>query len=326
MIVKVGFVGCGGIAHTHMERLRKIREARMVAFYDIVPEKAREAAKSVGARAYPSLQEMLDKEELDAVYVCVPPFAHGFESEIVERGINIFVEKPVALSMDIAKNIESAIRRAGVLSSVGYMWRYFDTTALAKKVLEENGPVGMVEGLYIDPFWFPPGHWWIDKKKSGGQIIEQSTHVFDLARYLVGDVTRVYAELDTLLLTDVPGFKTEDVSLVTLKFKSGAIGVILSTCASRKTFTGTGLKIIAKKAVVEHGGHTGTLRIYRDDEVREIRTAVDSYLEEDRTFIKAVATGDGSEIRSPYSDAVKTLEVTIAANKAAENGRVVAIQ
>jgi len=326
LVVKVGFVGCGGIAHTHMDRLRKIREARMVAFYDIVPEKAREAAKSVEAKAYTSLQEMLDKEELDAVYVCVPPFAHGFEPEIVERGINIFVEKPVALSIDVAKKIESAIRKAGVLSSVGYMWRYFDTTVLAREVLKENGPVGMVEGLYIDPFWFPPGHWWIDKRKSGGQVIEQSTHVFDLARYLVGDVTRVYAELDTLLLTDVPGFKTEDVSLVTLKFKSGAIGVILSTCASRKTFTGTGLKIIAKKAVVEHGGHSGILKIYRDDEVREIRPTVDSYLEEDRTFIRAVATEDESEIRSPYSDAVKTLEVTIAANKAAEKARVVVIQ
>ena len=326
MVVKVGFVGCGGIAHTHMERLKKIPEARMIAFYDVVSEKAREAAESVGGKAYSSLQEMLDKEDLDAVYVCVPPFAHGFEPEIVERGINIFVEKPVALSMDTARKIESAIRKAGVLSSVGYMWRYFDTTALAKRVLEENGPVGMVEGLYIDPFWFPPGHWWIDKRKSGGQVVEQSTHVFDLARYLVGDVIRVYAELDTLLLTDVPGFKTEDVSLVTLKFKSGAIGVVLSTCASRKTFTGTCLKVIAKKVVVEHGGHSGTLKIYRDDEVREIRPTVDSYLEEDRTFIRAVTTGDGSEIRSPYSDAVKTLEVTIAANRAAEEGRIVAIQ
>lgn len=228
--------------------------------------------------------------------------------------------------MDIARKIESAIRRAGVLSSVGYMWRYFDTTALAKKALEENGPVGMVEGLYIDPFWFPPGHWWIDKRKSGGQVIEQSTHVFDLARYLVGDVARIYAELDTLLLTDVPGFKTEDVSLVTLKFKNGAIGVVLSTCASRKTFAWTGLKVIAKKAVVEHGGHSGTLKIYRDDEIEEIRPTFDPYLEEDRIFIRAIATGDGSEIRSPYSDAVKTLEVTIAANKAAEKARVVVIQ
>ncbi|MCD6538159.1 hypothetical protein J7L18_06065 [Candidatus Bathyarchaeota archaeon] len=77
--------------------------------------------------------------------------------------------------------------------------------------------------------------------------------------------------------------------------------------------------------VVEHGGHSGTLKIYRDEEVREIRPTVDSYLE-DRTFIRAVATRDGSEIRSPYSDAVKTLGVTIAANKAAEKATVAAIQ
>jgi len=325
LVVKVGFVGCGGIAHAHMKRLSKIPEAKIVAFYDVVFEKAKDAAKSVGAKAYSDLQEMLDKEELDAVYVCVPPFAHGFEPEIVERGINLFVEKPVALAMEVARKVERTIKEAGVLSSVGYMWRYLDTTALAKKVLEENEPIGLVEGLYIDPYWFPPGHWWIDKKKSGGQIIEQSTHVFDLARYLVGEIIRVYAELDTRLLTDVPDFKTEDVSLVTLKFKNGAIGVILSTCASRKTFTETSLKIIAKNVVVEHGGHAGTLKIYRDNEIREIKPTVDPYLEEDRTFINAVATGDGSGIKSPYSDAIKTLEVTIAANEAAERGKVILI-
>jgi len=189
--------------------------------------------------------------------------------------------------------------------------------------LEENGPVGMVEGLYIDPYWFPPDHWWIDKAKSGGQVIEQSTHVFDLARYLVGDVIRVYAELDTRVLTDVPGFKTEDVSLVTLKFKNGAVGVVLSTCASRRTFTGTSLKVLAKNVVVEHGCHSGTLRIYLDQEVREVKPTVDSYLEEDRVFVNAVATGDGSAIKSPYSDAIKTLEVTIAANEASRKDRVV---
>jgi len=325
LVVNIGFVGCGGIARAHVQRLAKIPEAKIVAFYDVVPQKAEDAAKLAGAKAYPDLQQMLDGEKLDAVYVCVPPFAHGFEPKIVERGIHLFVEKPVALTMEVAREIERAIARAGVLCSVGYMWRYLDTTALAKKTLEENGPVGMVEGLYIDSYWFPPGHWWIDKAKSGGQVLEQSTHIFDLARYLVGDVLRVYAELDTRLLMDVPGFKTEDVSLVTLKFKNGAIGVFLSTCASRRTFTGTSLKIMAKNVVVEHGGHSGTLRIYLDQEVREVKPTVDSYLEEDRVFVNAVAKGDGSAIKSPYSDAIKTLEVTIAANEASRKNRVVTL-
>ncbi len=323
--MNIGFVGCGAIALTHVKRLTGIPEAKMVAFYDVVPQKAEDLAKQVGARAYPDLRQMLDGEKLDAVYVCVPPFAHGFEPMIVERGIHLFVEKPLALTMEVAREIERAIAKAGVLSSVGYMWRYLDTTALAKKILEENGPVGMVEGLYIDPYWFPPGHWWIDKAKSGGQVLEQSTHIFDLARYLVGDVLRVYAELDTRLLTDVPGFKTEDLSLVTLKFRNGAVGVILSTCASRRTFTGTSLKVLAKNVVVEHGCHSGSLKIYWNQEVREVKPTVDSYLEEDKVFVNAVATGDGSAIKSPYSDAIKTLEVTIAANEASRENRVVSL-
>jgi len=69
--------------------------------------------------------------------MCVPPFAHGFEPEIAERGIHLFVEKPVALTMDLAKKTERAIAKAGVINSVGYMWRYLDTT-LAKEVLKEN--------------------------------------------------------------------------------------------------------------------------------------------------------------------------------------------
>ncbi len=323
MVVNIGFVGCGGIARAHVQRLTKIPEAKMVAFCDVVTQKAEDLAEQVGAKAYSDLQQMLDGKKLDAIYVCVPPFAHGFEPEIVERGVHLFVEKPLALTMEVARKIERAIAKAGVLCSVGYMWRYLNTTALAKKTLEENGPIGMVEGLYIDPYWFPPGHWWIDKAKSGGQVIEQSTHVFDLARYLVGDVHRVYAELDTRLLTDVPGFKTEDVSLVTLKFRNGAIGVVLSTCASRRTFTGASLKVLAKNVVVEHGGHSGILRIYWDQEVREVKPTVDSYLEEDKVFVNAVAAGDGSAIKSPYGDAIKTLEVTIAANEASRKNMVV---
>jgi len=326
LVVNIGFVGCGGIAMAHVKRLSQIPEAKMVAFHDVVLQKAEDSAKSAGANAYSDLHEMLNKEKLDAVYVCVPPFAHGFEPEIAKQGIHLFVEKPVALTMDLANKIERAVSKAGVINSVGYMWRYLDTTALAKQILEENGPVGMVEGLYIDPYWFPPGHWWIDKEKSGGQVIEQSTHVFDLARYLVGDVDRVYAEMDNRLLTDVEGFKTEDVSLVTLRFKNGGIGVVLSTCASRRTFTGTSLKIIAKDVAVEHGGHSGTLRIYWDREVRDVKPGVDSYLEEDKVFVNAVAKGDGSAIKSPYNDAVKTLEVTIAANEASKKNKVINIK
>ena len=325
--VNLGFIGCGGIANNHMQKLTKIPKAKMVAFCDVDLQKAKKTAESVGARAYSDYQQMLQREKLDAVYVCVPPFAHGFEPEIAERGIHLFVEKPVALTMDAAKKMERAILRAGVLNSVGYMWRYWDTTALAKKVLGEDGTIGLVEGFYIDPYLgFPPGHWWTIKERGGGQVLEQSTHVFDLARYLVGEVVRVYAELDTRLLTDISGLDVEDVSVVTLKFRNGAIGVILSSCASRNTYRPVGLKVLAKDVVVEHKGHSGVLKIYRDNEIRETRPTVDVFFEEDKTFVDAVATGDGSAIKSTYGDGIKTLELTVAANEASRKNRAVLLE
>jgi predicted dehydrogenase len=322
MVVSIGFVGSGGIAGTHVNRLRKIPEAKMVAFCDVDAKRSKEVASSVqGAKAYSDVSEMLKAEKLDAVYVCVPPFAHGFEPLIAERGLNLFIEKPVALTLDLARRIDAAITKAGVINGVGYMWRYLDTTALAIKALKENGPIGMVTGQYHDPYWFPPGHWWIDKAKGGGQVIEQSTHVFDLARYVAGDVSRVYAELDTLLLKDVPGLSVEDVSIVCLKFKSGAIGVVTSTCASRNTFTGSALRFLAKNVVAELGGHAGHAKLYWTDKIEEIRSKVDPYLEEDKVFVQAVKTGNADKIRSPYSDALKTLEVTVLANRSSRDKR-----
>lgn len=330
MIVRVGIVGCGRIALWHVERLSRISKVQIAAFYDVVPERANDLAKSVGAKTYSNLATMLSKEKLDAVYVCVPPFARGFETEIIEHGIDLFVEKPVALTMETARRIERSISKAGIISSVGYMWRYFDTITLAKKVLEEVGPIGMVEGLYTANYVpdLPGVTWWDDKRKSGGQALEQTTHIFDLARYFIGDVIRVYGEMDTLLLKDVPGFKAEDVSIITLRFKSGAIGTVLSTTAGKKSFNRWGLDITARNAVVQLVGHSWPemiLRIYSDSEIREVKPTVDPYYEESKTFIDAVAKGDGSAIKSSYSDAVKTLEVTIAANLASSTNKVVTI-
>jgi len=322
MAVSIGFVGSGGIAREHMRCLQKVPDAKIAAFCDIDINRARDAASSIqGARAYGEVSKMVGAEKLDAIYVCVPPFSHGFEPSLIERGFHLFIEKPIALTLELAKMIEGAIAKAGIINSVGYMWRYLDTTDLAIRTLRENGPIGMVIGQYHDPYWFPPGHWWIDKAKSGGQVIEQSTHVFDLARYIAGDVSRVYAELDTLLLNGVPGFNVEDVSVVCLRFEDGAVGVVTSTCASRKTFTGTALRFIAKNVAIELGGHAHYAKVFWDDKVDQIDSKVDPYLEEDKAFVEAVKTGNANGIKSPYSDAMKTLEVTILANRASYEKR-----
>ncbi|MBS7611908.1 Gfo/Idh/MocA family oxidoreductase [Candidatus Bathyarchaeota archaeon] len=316
-MVNVGIIGCGGIMRgCHIPILAKMSNVKLIAFCDVEIDRAKESAQMYKANAYADYREMLLREKLDAVFIAVPPYAHGFEVEVVEKGVHVFVEKPVALDLNTARRVEKAIQRSGVVNSVGYMWRYLDTTDKALEVLMESGPVVLVEGHYVDPFWLPLGHWWLSKSKGGGQVVEQATHVFDLARFLTGDVERVYAEFDYSLIGKyAPGSDVEDCSITVLKFKSGAIGVITATCISRNTYNFTDLKILAEKTVLEHGGHRGFLRVYRHNSIEEHRPRVDPYALEDEIFIEAVKKGDTSKIRSTYSDAVKTLEITLAANE-----------
>lgn len=324
--VKVGFIGSGGIASAHAQRLSKLEGVKVAACYDVDESRASSFSASYGAVSHTDLGKMLKTENIDAVYVCTPPFARGIEMQAIEMGVPTFLEKPVALTMERAQEIASVLKKHGVVHSVGYMWRYLDVTDRAIEELRQSGPVGMVMGQYIDPFWFPRTHWWLYKDKGGGQVVEQSTHVFDLIRLLVGDVTRVAAEIDNLIVAkEVEHMTSEDFSIVVMRFKSGAMGVVCSSCASQNTFSGTVVRIIAKQSALEHVGHAKTLRIFKRDHTEEIRSQMDALLEEDKVFVEAVRTGDTSKIRSSFEDAMKTLEVTIAANKAAEGKAVVSL-
>lgn len=319
-IVKVGFVGSGGIAGAHMGSLVQIPEAKMVAFCDVQFDRAKGRAEQYGGKAYRDYRKMLDKEELDALYVCVPPFAHLDQELIAARkGIHLFIEKPIALSLAKAKAINAAIKRAGIVCSVGYHWRYQDTTDRARELLKDRA-VGMVLGYWMGGM--PGVAWWRRMKQSGGQMVEQTTHIFDLARYLCGDVKRVSAAYATRALMKVPQFDVSDVGTCTLEFKSGAVGQISTSCLLGQGYR-VGLTIACHDFLLETDG--GSLRMTEPGHNEDWRATTNPMLREDQVFIKACQTGKTREIRSPYSDAMKTLAVTLAANESAKKGRPVAL-
>jgi predicted dehydrogenase len=326
--INVAIIGCGGIASVHAERLIKIEGVRLKAFVDIDEKRAKSFSEKFGGHYYNSIDQLVKNEHIDALFITTPPFARGDEVKAIEKGIAVFFEKPVALNMRKAEEILDSIRRYSVINSVGYMWRYLDISSIAKEEVVKNSPTAMVLGQYIDPFWFPPRHWWLYKDKGGGQVVEQATHVFDLARYLEGEVSRVYAEIDNRIAGKFiySDMTAEDSSIVSLRFKTGAVGVIVSSCVSQNTFTGTLLRLIARNIVVEHLGHSKILRIYEKNRIQEFRSPVDPYFEEDKVFIEAVKTGDTSKIKSSFEDAVKTLKITLAANESAKTGKAISLE
>lgn len=318
MTVRIGFVGAGGIANHHMRTIAQISEARMVAFCDVVPAKAQSAASAYGGKAYDNFIQMYDSEKLDAVYICLPPFTHGRqELEAVARGLPIFVEKPVATTTAKAAEILAAIRQKGVVNAVGYHWRCMDTTARARERLAGQA-VGFALGSWTGGM--PGVSWWRVLAESGGQMVEQTTHIFDLARYLLGEVKSVHAFARIGLMKEVENYSVHDASIANLVFESGAIACITSACML-STGGYVGLDLYLKEQVLRLDHRNLTVEKSSGKEILYLGN--NPTLEEDTAFIRAVQSKDPSGIRSPYADAVKTLALTLAASQSAIERKVV---
>ena len=334
MTVRVGFVGVGGRAVTEMADLVRLPNVEIVALCDVSLERCqagvRKVVAALGAEKAPtratqftSVAEMLRQADPDAVYVSLPPFAHGeVERQIVGAGKAICVEKPVALDMATAREIQAIVEGSGVVSAVGYQLRYGTTVTRAKQILEGR-TIGLVAAVRLATL--PDSPWWRVQAKSGGMLVEQHTHGIDLMRYLVGEVESVYAIADTRLLKEVPDLSIHDVNSATLRFANGAVGCILNSCAvphSGLVPLGNGIHIVAKDVTISLDFAKLTA-VYADGRVEVLAEDPDTNYRLNSAFIGAVESGDRSQILSDYTDGVRTFEVTYATLLAAQRGQVV---
>jgi len=316
MAIKIGFIGCGGNANGHMNNItNNIENGVIVATCDLKEELANSAAQRNNAKAYTEHQKMLDEQNLDAVYISIPVFAHGQpELDVIERGLPFFVEKPVGIDMETAKTVEKAVKESGIITCVGYQLRYCGSAGLAKEMLKEEN-IGMVVAKY----WSgtgrgDPNRWLRQMKRSGGQLLEQATHTIDMMRFLAGDIKEVYAMQAN---RNIPEIDCPDVNSVSFRFENGAVGSLTATWAyDPKDWSHANLvDILYDMALMQWS--PGKLVVTKDGETNELNRPTRSI---DQVFIDAVEKGDGSEILSPYSDAVKSMAVSIAANLSGAEG------
>lgn len=329
--LRVGFVGSGGTANNHANHLAKRSDVKIEAFCDVLYPLAQKAAEQFSARAFRSAGQMFDAVELDAAFFCLPPFAHGDEFLAIERGIPFFIEKPVNLKLDQAQQIARAVARKRLITSVGYMNRYRKSAQTVRKMLSDD-PAILVLGGWIGGTPRPapgPGiwSWWIQKKKSGGQFLEQVTHTVDLARFLCGEAVSVQAFAARGMNKGAPkNCDIEDASVVNIKFKSGAVANLWASCSANGGGGGVSLNVYANQMTALFTGWGHSVRIMRPGkEPVEIEGEGEIFTIEDEAFVKAVLRNDPSLIQSPYADGVKTLAISVAANESIKTGKPVAL-
>jgi len=324
MAVRVGFIGCGGMNRAHMSRVHGMKGTEIVGVCDIDKPRAKAAGGEFATPVFADHRKMLESVPMDALFIAVPPFAHGDQETLAaSKGIHLFVEKPVAVDVKKARLIQRAIEKAGVIATVGFQDRYQDIVAKLRKALAKNPP-GLIMGYWVGEM--PGVPWWRRKEQSGGQAVEQTIHTFDMARYLFGEVKTVHAVSSKGLMKDIPKYNVEDASCVNLQFRSGLCGTIFSGCFLRGCPGKVGLDVWTPTVRYEYAGRSRLAIIQSGHESELLEVGNDFGGDIVRTFIEAVRKGDPSKLKSTYADGVKSLAVVCAANESMATGEAVRVK
>ncbi len=251
--LKIGFIGCGGIANQkHLPGMAQQKEyVDLVAFCDLIPERAEKAAKEYGtpdAKVYTDYHDLLADKSIDAVHVLTPNVAHcEITVAALEAGKHVLCEKPMAATTADAKKMLEARDRTGKMLTIGYQYRHFHENAVARKVVEDGwlGDIYYAEATYLRRRGVPTWGVFTDKsKQGGGPLIDIGTHALDNTLFMMNnyDVEYVvgtsFEKLGRLLDPEHQGqvgytgshdpwnnetYDVEDSAVGHIKMKNGAV-------------------------------------------------------------------------------------------------------
>jgi len=301
-----------------------------VAVCDVNETNRDRAASELGARGYASVEELFEKETgLDAALSCTPPAARlQVIDAATKHGVPVFVEKPPASRLEDARSIVRIAETTGVPVVVGFMYRYLPAVERLR-VLVGDRPINLVQSSFLCPAateWGIPA-WFFIKEKSGGHVMDQAIHVMDLLRYIAGDITRVYTLGNNLICPRSDTFTVEDSSSTAMRFATGASGTHVHSW-SHHEFTGQ-VTLIGKDFKLTLDLDDRVSGFVEGERVNETLAGPPAgcshHYEEMRAFLSAARSKDFSGMRSPYTDAAKSLATVLAMNESIDSGRPVEV-
>jgi myo-inositol 2-dehydrogenase/D-chiro-inositol 1-dehydrogenase len=310
--LRLALVGSGWIVPMHLAALDRLGRTRLVGVVSAREERARATAGPYQAAAYTDIERMLDEQRPDVVYVAVPPAAAvAILEPLVERDIPFLTEKPLAAT-DAAgpARIEERIAERGLVAAVGYHFRALEALAEVSELLAAN-PARLVTARWL--CGTPDAAWWRRVDEGGGQVVEQATHLYDLARHLVGEAIVVGAAStrDEPVLPE--GADVVDATASILQFETGAVGSFANTRQIASAVVE--LELAAPDLLItirREGEAPGGLAVDIDDGAspRTIPPGRDPYEAQAARFLDAVEAGDPARVFSSYADALRTDRLT----------------
>ena len=326
-VMRAGIVGAGWIGERHAGVLADRADAVVAAVCDLDVDRAAHVADSAGgARVFSDWREMLDQAELDALWICTPPRMHADPAvAALEAGLPLYLEKPIARSLDDAVRIVAAATR-GAVCAVGYQWRAVDALADLNAALQGQ-TIGCLVAQSVGGTEARP--WFLNQAEGGGNLLERGSHHIDLARVVAGEVVAVQAAQSVVRLApreaDV-GSDIADAVTVLLHFADGGIGTVVVAWTSSD---------LPGKYWLEVTTADASLRLDLDPDFRlsgvsrgsavAATSAHAPFRHSIDRFIAAARESAPWQVLCTPGDATRTLAVAIAAEDALRSGRTTSV-
>ena len=326
--MRVALIGAGAIAQRHVTVLERRDGVSVAAVCDTDAARASQLAARTGATAHTDWAAMLDGEALDAVFVCTPPGMHAPPAiAAFQRGLAVYLEKPLARDADDGAAIVDAWRSSGAVCGVGYQWRSLGVVAELRALLGDAAPGMLVSRSF--------GHtesgrgdlhtesWFTDPRRSGGILYELGSHDVDLQIAIAGPVEWVQgtASTGTLALAGVDGARLDDAVSVVMRFASGGIGSLHVAWTEVQDPAVYSLDVQAPDAALllqldpafHLTGRAGGREVDSTAAADPRESSIDRFLE-------AARAGDPSLVPCTPADALDTLCTLLACERAIQTG------
>jgi myo-inositol 2-dehydrogenase / D-chiro-inositol 1-dehydrogenase len=310
--LRLGLFGTGWITARHLPILARLGRTELVGVVSAAPERAAGVAATWGGRGYTDHERMLEEAAPEVAFVCLPPDRSAAACEaLIRRGIPFLTEKPLGAVATDPERVARALVGTDLVTAVGYQWRGLDFLPRLRASIADR-PAGLLMARWTGPT--PGPSWWRHVAESGGQVVEQATHLYDLARSLLGEGTVVAAASARHARPEFPDADVDDVATAIVRFESGTLA----------TFTNSGLLpsgVVEFELVAE--GRRSTIRLIDrpdgpaytvtvEDETGAIvhEATSDPYEVQAEAFLDAVRDGDPTRVLSSYADALLTDRLT----------------
>ena len=320
---RYGIVGCAGMGETHADAVEAIDDASLVACADVDEAIARSFADDYGTARYADPAEMAVDADLDLASVCTPNGTHlEIVADLAEAGVDVLCEKPLEITPDRVDRLIDVCEREGITLGCILQRRTFGGPRLAREAVADGRLGDLVLGdvavkWYREQSYYDDVPWHGTTDLDGGILLTQALHGVDLLQWVTGGIERIAADLETVH-HDVA---VPDTAVASVEFAEGGYGQITATTATYPQ----------QPITLRLHGTRGTIEWHEDelDRFETKRGAEDATPEpfhmgtgipgQVRDFVAAIR--DDREPMVPPDEARRALEITFAAQRAAESGR-----